>query len=190
MKRPRGVERLQRVAQIIWNAKIQLQKVILVATCAMFTCVIMIQIVFRYFLFLPLHGMEELATYLAIWTYFIGGAYGAYERSHISASLVQMLVKNQAVSLLLKVLVSIVTVVVCAWMARWAFDYLAWSIRIGPRSLELHTPLYWVHASMFVGLALMSLYFTIELAGNLRSFIANLSRSCEKLPKERVVVWK
>lgn len=159
---------LLRLARALWGVKLWLKKATLVITCALFTTIILIEIVFRYFLFLPLHGMEELATYLAIWTYFIGGAYGAYERSHISASLIEMLVKNSRIRLLVMILVNIITVVVALWMSVWAFDYLAWSIRLGPRSLELRTPLYWVHASMFVGLALMSFYFAIELFDNLR----------------------
>lgn len=134
-----------------------------------FTLIIIIQITFRYFLFLPLHGMEELATYLAIWTYFIGGAYGAYERTHISASLIEMFVRTETVRQGIKVLANSITVVVAVWMGVWAFDYLAWSIRLEPRSLELRAPLYWVHASMLVGLVLMSLYFAIELFENMRT---------------------
>ncbi len=160
--------RLYRLGETVWRVKLWLKKATLVITCALFTIIILIEIVFRYFLFLPLHGMEELATYLAVWTYFIGGAYGAYERSHISASLIEMLVKSDRINLLIKVLANVITVVVAVWMSIWAFEYLAWSIRLGPRSLELRTPLYWVHASMFVGLALMSFYFAIELVENLR----------------------
>ncbi|MCG8508763.1 MAG: TRAP transporter small permease [Rhodospirillales bacterium] len=162
--------KLRRIGEAIWNAKLWIQKATLAITCGLFTAIIIIQIVFRYFLFLPLHGMEELATYLAIWTYFVGGAYGAYERSHISASLIQMIVKNPRINLIVKLVVNLITVVVAIWMGIWALKYLAWSVRTEPHSLELRTPLYWVHACMFTGLALMSLYFLIELTNNLRAF--------------------
>ena len=160
---------LYRIGHALWRVKLWLKTATLVVTCASFTLIIIIQIVFRYFLFLPLHGMEELATYLAIWTYFIGGAYGAYERSHISASLIEILIRKEVVRHSIKTLANAITVVVAVWMGIWAFDYLAWSIRLEPRSLELRTPLYWVHASMLVGLTLMSLYFAIELFDNLRT---------------------
>ena len=155
---------LRRLARRLWEAKLWLKRATLVVTCALFTLIVIVEVAFRYFLFLPLHGIEELATYLAIWTYFIGGAYGAYERSHISASLIEMLVKSPRVMLHVKLLANLITVVVAVWMSLWALEYLAWSVRLGPRSLELRTPLYWVHASMFVGLALMSFYFALELA--------------------------
>lgn len=157
---------LHALAHLLWNAKLWLKRATLVATCAGFTIIVIVQIVFRYFLFLPLHGLEELATYLAMWTYFIGGAYGAFERSHISASLTEMLVKTERITLLVRVLVNCITVAVALWMSVWAFDYLAWSVRLEPRSLELRTPLYWVHASVFVGLVLMTFYFAIEFLEN------------------------
>jgi len=128
--------------------------------------------------------MEELATYLAIWTYFIGGAYGAYERTHISASLIEMFVRTETVRQGIKVLANSITVVVAVWMGVWAFDYLAWSIRLEPRSLELRAPLYWVHASMLVGLVLMSLYFAIELFENM---IAKIKASAAR-PQYDVVI--
>lgn len=168
MTGPQTRSHLQRAGHAAWRGTLWLKRVILVATCALFTAIILVQIVFRYFLYLPLHGMEELATYLAIWTYFIGGAHGAFERSHISASLIEMLVKRARVTLAVRVLANGITVVVAVWMTLWAFDYLAWSLRLGPRSLELRMPLHWVHASMVVGLALMSFYFVIELMENAR----------------------
>ena len=158
---------LRRLGRRLWACKLWLQRAALVATCTLFTLIVIVQVVFRYFLFLPLHGIEELATYLAVWTYFIGGAYGAYERSHISASLIAVVARRPRVTLTVKLLANGITVVVAIWMSLWALEYLVWSVRLAPRSLELRAPLYWVHASMFVGLVLMSLYFLVELAGNL-----------------------
>ena len=162
----RSLPPLYALAHLLWSTKLWLKRATLVVTCAGFTIIVIVQIVFRYFLFLPLHGLEELATYLAMWTYFIGGAYGAFERSHISASLIEVLVKSQRFSLLIRVLVNGITAGVALWMSVWAYDYLAWSIRLEPRSLELRAPLYWVHASMFVGLVLMAFYFAIEFLEN------------------------
>ncbi|MBW3096264.1 TRAP transporter small permease [Pseudohoeflea coraliihabitans] len=147
-----------------WVFKLWLQKFVLVATCAGFTVLVMMEIVFRYFLFLPLHGIEELATYLAVWTYFIGGAYGAYERSHISASLLDVFVKNKRVFGVLDLVVKAITLVVSVWMSVWVLQYLLWSIERRPHSLELQMPLYFVHASMVVGLSLMAFYFFLDFA--------------------------
>ncbi|AXS40065.1 TRAP transporter small permease [Breoghania sp. L-A4] len=153
---------LSGLLQGLWAFKLWLQKLMLVVTCAGVTILVMMEIIFRYFLFLPLHGIEELATYLAVWTYFIGGAYGAYERSHISASLLDVIVKNAKVIGAIDLIIKLITLVVAAWMTVWVVQYLLWSIERRPHSLELQMPLYYVHAAMAVGLGLMSFYFLVD----------------------------
>ena len=64
-------------------------------------------------------------------------------------------------------LANAITVLVGAWSTIWTFQYFQWSLQLQPRSLELQAPLYWVHASMFIGLGLMAFYFAIELTDNL-----------------------
>ncbi|NIA69386.1 TRAP transporter small permease [Pelagibius litoralis] len=151
----------------IWHFKLFLKRLTLVITCTLFSVVVIVQIVVRYFLVIPMHGLEEIAVYSAVWTYFIGGAYGAYERSHISASLMEMVIAGQVARNWIKVLANAITVVVAVWATVWTFQYFQWSLRLQPRSLELQAPLYWAHASMFVGLGLMAFYFAIEFVDNL-----------------------
>ncbi len=162
---------LKKTAIAIWTSKLALQKLVLVVSGVVFTTLVILEIVFRYFLFLPLHGIEELATYIAVWTYFIGGAYGAYERSHISASLLDMLVQHDRTLRIVDFVVKSITAVVASWMTAWAVQYLLWSIARRPHSLELQMPLYFVHAAMAIGLGLMSFYFVVDLgAAALRLF--------------------
>lgn len=154
---------LGKIGVALWKFKLNLQKLILVVSSIGFTSLVIMEIVFRYFLFLPLHGIEELATYLAVWTYFIGGSHGAYERSHISASLLDMLVKHDLVIGIIDFLVKAITALTAGWMTVWAVQYLLWSIERRPHSLELQMPLYFVHAAMAAGLALMTFYFLVDL---------------------------
>lgn len=153
---------LSEVGVALWEFKLFLQKLVLVVCSIGFTLLVILEIVFRYFLFLPLHGIEELATYLAVWTYFIGGAHGAYERSHISASLLDMLVKNDRALGIVDFIVKAITALTAGWMTVWTFQYLLWSMERRPHSLELQMPLYFVHAAMAIGLALMTFYFLID----------------------------
>lgn len=167
-----STSQLYRIGISVWNAKLWIQKLILVVTCLTFTSFVMIQIVFRYFLFLPLHGLEELAVYLAVWTYFIGGALGAYEKSHISANLLPSLIKSEKIKAAIAIVVSGITTFIAIVMTIWAAKYLLWSIERQPTSLEIRTPLYWVHASMFVGLGLMSFYFFLGFIDDIRRLVS------------------
>ena len=48
----------------------------------------------------------------------------------------------------------------------WAWQYLAFTMRRGTMSLETGIPMAWVHGVMPAGLALMTLYFAVELLDN------------------------
>jgi TRAP-type C4-dicarboxylate transport system permease small subunit len=165
----------KKILMSLWEFKLGLQKLAMVVASAGFTVLVILEIVFRYFLFLPLHGIEELATYLALWTYFIGGAYGAYEGSHISASLLEMLVSNDRALRIIDVVVKAISAFIAGWMTVWTSEYLLWSIAHKPHSLELQMPLYFVHAAMAVGLALMTFYFVIDLGSAILRLLGKLS---------------
>lgn len=160
------------LARRVWEAKLALQRFVMVATSAIFTSLVFIQVVFRYLLDVPLFGLEEIATYLAVWLYFIGTAYGAHLRNHISANVMDVLLANERARDFVALVVSLITVVLSVWMTVWAGNYLAWSLGTGVSSLELKLPMAWVHSSAVIGLGLMSFYFVLEALDRFRAFVA------------------
>src|SRR5699024_10578054 len=104
----------------------------------------------------------------AIWLYFIGGALGAWDRSHISASLLDILIGSDRARAVVRVITCLLTVIISGWMTVWAFQYFYWTASRGARSLELGMPMAWVHAALPVGLVLMTLYFLIEFVDEAR----------------------
>jgi TRAP-type transport system small permease protein len=156
----------------LWSAKLTLQRFVLAATGAIVTLLIFVQVVVRYLLDESIFGIEETATFLAIWLYFVGGAYGAYDRGHISASLVDLIVHRDHVRQMVKVCTEILTVILSAWMTLWAIRYFLATLQRGAMSLEIGIQMAWVHAAMPLGLVLMTFYFALELLedlGKLRS---------------------
>jgi len=147
----------------LWTAKLALQRFVLVLTGALVTILIFVQVVTRYFLGESIFGIEEAASFLAIWLYFIGGAYGAYERGHISASLVDLIVPGDRARQAIKTFTGALTVILCSWMTVWAISYFMLSLQRGPMSLELGIRMAWVHAAIPLGLILMTFYFAVEL---------------------------
>jgi TRAP-type C4-dicarboxylate transport system permease small subunit len=151
----------------LWTAKLALQRFVLAVTGALVTILIFVQVVTRYFLGESIFGIEEAASFLAIWLYFIGGAYGAYERGHISASLVDLIVPGDRARQAIKAFTSVLTVILAGWMTVWASSYFLLSLQRGPMSLELGIQLGWVHAAIPLGLILMTFYFAVELLEDL-----------------------
>src|SRR5699024_2120844 len=53
-----------------------------------------VQVILRYFLNLPLMGIEELLLFPTIWLYMIGAANASEERSHIEVDIVETFLNN------------------------------------------------------------------------------------------------
>ena len=159
-----------------WTAKLALQRFVLAATGALVTILIFVQVVTRYFLGESIFGIEEAASFLAIWLYFVGGAYGAYERGHISASLVDLIVPGDRARQGIKILTGALTVVLSAWMTLWAIRYFMVTLQRGTMSLELGIQMAWVHAAIPLGLVLMTFYFAVELLEDVATLRAEARR--------------
>jgi TRAP-type transport system small permease protein len=160
----------------LWSAKLAIQRFILAATGAIVTLLVFVQVVTRYFFAESIFGIEEAATFLAIWLYFVGGAYGAYDRGHISASLVDLVVPRQQARHAVKAFTGALTVMLSAWMTLWATRYFLLTLQRGAMSLELGIEMAWVHAAIPIGLVLMTFYFALELLEDLGKARAGAGR--------------
>lgn len=156
----------------IWNAKLKAQRFLLIATGAALTLLVTFQVFTRYVLGISVLGIEELACFSAVWLYFIGSSHGAWERGHISASLVDVFAKEGRLPAGIKVIASILTVVIAVWMSVWAWQYFAFSLRRGSTSPDTGIVLAWVHIIMPVSLSLMTLYWVVEAGSAIRSFFS------------------
>jgi len=94
---------------IVWNGLIHLQKIFMLVAGSIITVLVFIEVVLRYVLGSPLFGVEELICLIAMWLYFIGASYGAYERSHIKAELIHIWFKKPRTYALIKAIGSLIT---------------------------------------------------------------------------------
>ena len=147
----------------IWDAKLAVLHIIMAVTTIGFTALVFIQVVVRYFFNAPLFGVEEVATYLAVWLYFTGSAYGVYRQNHISASIMDVLVPGEKGRDVIALAVAVISIVVTAYMFWICAKYFVWSVERVPRSPELKMPLGFVHVSMVFGIGLMLFYHALEI---------------------------
>ncbi|MEP2783320.1 MAG: TRAP transporter small permease [Pseudoruegeria sp.] len=147
----------------LWNAKLKLQRLILILSGAALTLLVFVQVVSRYLLGISIFGIEELASFTAVIMYFFGATHGAWERGHISASLVELVLPAGRVRHLAELLTSIVTVALSTWMTVWAWKYLAFVVKRGTVSLETDIPMYAIVSVIPFCLSLMTFYFCVEV---------------------------
>ena len=156
---------------LLWNAKLHAQRWIMFTTSVCVTLLVFIQVIMRYFFDVPLYGIEEIAIYLAVWSYFIGASYGAKQQEHISASLIDVLLPEGRGQDFVAMVVDLITAIVSAWMVVWSWHYLSWTFKRGTVSVDLGIHMGWVHSAIFIGLSLMTLYFSIDFVNRLIHFI-------------------
>ncbi len=162
-----------RVLKWLWQMKLALQRLLVVLSGLAITILIFVQVTSRYVFQTAIFGIEEIACYVAVWLYFLGAAVGAEQRGHMSASLVELVLRGETVQRVIKLLVCVLSVVLSGWMTMWAWSLAKWSLQLGMMSTEINVPVGYAQLAMPVGLALMTLYFFVELV----ELIVNWKRS-------------
>lgn len=163
-----AVHSLSAMGHRLWQSKIHVQRATVALSGALLTLLIFVQVIARYFFNASIYGLGELATFIAVWFYFLGGAIGAEQRMHISASLVDLVIGSERAQIAIRVVTGLVSVVLCAWMTWWGIGFAAWSLGMGMMSLELGFPVGYVHLAIPIGLGLMTVYLFVDLVEDVR----------------------
>ena len=138
----------------------------IIAGCIV-TVLVFVEVMLRYVFGSPLFGVEEMVCLIAMWLYFIGASYGAYDRTHIKAELVHIWFKTQRSHALINSICSFITFILCVIMIKWSYPYFIWGLKKGETSQALLLPMVLSQSAIFFGAILMSLYFLVELADNI-----------------------
>lgn len=154
---------MKKLARIIWYGLIFLQKTIMVIGGCVIAILIFVEVFLRYVLASPLFGVEELILFIAMWMYFLGTSYGAYERTHIQAELLHLWFKNKRSYARVKSVSCMITIFMSITMIKWSYPYFIWGITMGAKSQALLLPMVISQSAVFVGSILMSIYFAAEL---------------------------
>ncbi|HON34043.1 MAG TPA: TRAP transporter small permease subunit [Synergistales bacterium] len=147
-----------------WRVLATLQKIIMIVTSISILALVLIQVLLRYVFVKPLMGVEELATMVGFWLYFMGASWGTADRSHIKADLMQAAVKDPRKLIWVKVAISAACVILSAMMIYWGWGYTVWGYTKRQLSPTLMIPMIYSQVSIFVGAILMFFYFCVELA--------------------------
>lgn len=139
------------------------------------TLIICVATFFRYVLEGNLYGYEEWVKLMAFWLYFIGAAIGAYNRTHVSADLVNAYLPEGILKKSLTVLKNLITVGVAALFAWYGYDFFMFGYQgpLGtgiaiPKTSVWRIPLWVGYISVFIGLVFMLYYFTRDLILSVR----------------------
>jgi len=158
---------MKKIALFLWKIPLFLQVFIMVVGGSVVGILIFVEVFLRYVLGSPLFGIEELILFIGMWLYFMGASYGAFERTHIKAELINIWCKDEKSLNILRTLASAITVALSVILVSWAYPYFIWELVRGGTSQALLLPKVICQSAVFFGSLLMSIYFIAELVDNI-----------------------
>lgn len=152
-----------KIVHTIWSSLLVIQRGIMILSSSLILLGLGVTVVLRYVFQTGLHGLEELIIIPAFWMYFIGAAYGTYNKEHITADILSVYLKGEKKRLWLKVIISLINCSLISIFAFWSIEYIIWSINSGAHSNVWKYPMYIPQSSILVGFGLMTLYTFVDL---------------------------
>jgi TRAP-type C4-dicarboxylate transport system permease small subunit len=157
---------MKKIALFVWKIPVFLQVFIMVVGGGVVGILIFVEVFLRYVMGSPLFGIEELILFIGMWLYFMGASYGAYERTHIKAELLNIWCKDEKKLTIIRTIASAITVALALILVSWAYPYFSWELARGGTSQALLLPKVWCQSAIFFGSLLMAMYFITELIDN------------------------
>jgi len=153
---------LLRILKSLDEGAAYLQRVILILVSIFVICTMFTGVIARYVFQAPIWGMDELTGHIAVWLYLIGAAYGTYDRSHIKAEFIHLIIKNRRTLIIIRAVSTAIAAVVAGYMTMWSYGYIHWSIIKHEVTPTLQWPTVYFQFPILVAAILMSIYFLVE----------------------------
>jgi TRAP-type C4-dicarboxylate transport system permease small subunit len=154
---------------VLWKGLASIMRIILIVCGVCLIILVGMSVFLRYILDTTFVGTDDLIVLFSIWLYWMGGAYGRYEDSHISADLKSVLLKNEKARIIADFVVRLVTTIIAAIFAYWSItEFALWNIQAGTVTTGLRIPLLASNIVLTISFCLMFLYSIFYL---LRSII-------------------
>jgi len=143
----------------IWRGVASFMRVALVICGACLIILVGMSVFLRYILHTSFVGTDDLIVLFAIWLYWLGGAYGSYEGSHISADLTNVFIKNEKLKSRINIVVKLITALIAGVFAYWSIaKYAIWNIQAGTTTTGLRIPYLTSNIALTICLCLMFMY--------------------------------
>lgn len=163
-------------ANVIWKFLLESQRTIIVVTGIVTIVTVFLACMFRYFLNQDLKAYDEWLLMSAFWLYMIGGAHASSEKSHITADILNVYLKEGRKKSVINLIKLTATFILGIVFMLWALEYVMWTVNLGSK-----TPVYQIPAvigvfSVFCGFLLMSFYNLVYLMDEIKGCVSKHSR--------------
>ncbi|MDD2216071.1 MAG: TRAP transporter small permease, partial [Eubacteriales bacterium] len=162
------MSRLENTA--FWNGLAKVLRFVMIITSVLVTLIVFGSVILRE-LNLNFLGYEEILIIVAFWLYMIGAAYGSYEKSHITADIIVVMMPESMIKSLFALIRNTLTVVLGIIFLIWAYELVQWTIEMNTRTPVWRIPVTVGQSSILVGLFISSFYHLVYLYDEAKKFV-------------------
>ena len=160
------VDQLPRALQGLVRAMLAFKSVLVVISCLIMAGTFFFVVIVRYDFEADFFAYNEWLLMVCFWLFFMGGALGTYDGSHINADLLDYFTEDQRLRWLRKLVVTVIEVGVSVALVYWAVlmiydeidSYPNWTV-----TPALKIPFLIPRVGILVGLLMMSFYSALHL---------------------------
>ena len=154
-----------------------LQRFFLFYLFALLVMAMMLELLVRFFLKQSIFGLSDFIGFASVWLYAIGASYASYERSHIKAEFINIIVKSDRVQHFTRFISAVISTAMSVVFSKWSWDLCVYSVSVGEVTQAYPVPKVIFQSSFFVGGILMAVYFLWEAVDCFDDFRKNRSRT-------------
>lgn len=155
----------------IVNVLLETKRYILAASSLVMAFVFFFVVILRYVFEADLFAYEEWVLMIAFWVYFLGGAMGSYENTHVKADFLLSIISNVRTKWIVVNFTIFVEVLIGLVLTWWGWLMLAEELDAYPQwqtTTALELPFAIPKLSIFLGFVLMTFYTALHLYSGLR----------------------
>lgn len=153
------------------NFLIEIKSYFLAAASLVMAFVFFLVVILRYLFEADLFAYEEWVLMIAFWIYFLGGAMGSYQNTHVKADFLLSLIDNIKTKWIVVNFTIFLEALIGLVLCYWGWLMLSEEISAYPdwqRTTGLDLPFFIPKLGIFLGFVLMTFYTTLHLYSGLR----------------------
>lgn len=136
-----------------------------------------VQVLLRYVFLSPFVGIEEIALFFGVWSYFLGMAYVTRNGEHIHGGVLTLVVKDPRKVRLVRLVLTCISVIAASVFAFYAIRYAIFEIEKGRVSSYMRWPKWWWSSSLIAGFGGMVFYFILQIVNQVIDLKSSAPRS-------------
>lgn len=153
-----------------WRALEKFLKIGLIVSAILVTSITFAAVITRA-LNINFLGYEEILIICAFWLYMIGAAYGSFEKSHITADILVVMMPDNYAKAIISILRNLLTLVLGVIFLLWAYQLFQWTIELQQKTPVWRIPVTVAQSSLLFGLGVITFYNIVYLYDEIKAFV-------------------